>query len=295
MTWYTHMKKGTVTLLSLFALLFGTMISLTAQTGANGALPVVPGDELEYESITTVNVVRSAGNENGQQMAYGMEVLRVDSIQGDRMYWTVSTISNTEQSGRVDEPKENSGVIPVVMSMITDREGRVITLSSSMESLGMGEGSLFSFGSGKSGQAMKGPGWFYSGELRNRKPGDRWEEKVLDTVEMKIATVDLGMIISVTMKYSYEGLVDTMGVQAARIQWGYDDMTMSAEFEIPDTEMTFSLKGKGSASGFSYYTQHDNILLKQHSETEMTMDIDLDKMGRQEAAVVMTVEQTRVE
>lgn len=107
------------------------------------------------------------------------------------------------------------------------------------------------------------------------EPGDDWETDLVDTT---IAPQGLGSVITRgTLRMTYVGTVDTLGIQCWKIALLSTDLEQSGEFSNPS--MMMKLGGKGTVRGTSYHDVTTGAVVVSSSvwDTKITMDISGDQ------------------
>lgn len=270
---------------------------LRAQTGSGPAslssLEVEIGDAYEYEGVTRTEVdVHAPGSDSTQTVvteAAVMSVMEVSDITDNEIIWEMSAVT-TMANNMGGMPQQT----PLVMNLTTDRQGRLKKMNAGGEENGVPGGELMSMmmsGSKKSGE---GPGWFLPANLTEKKVGESWTESSVDTATITImAGIDFDLIVSVTTTYTYGGIVDTLGVQAARLYWVVDKMQMDGSMDMSDAGMTMTMSGAGTGTGAAYYALQDRLLLNQVTTMVMDQDMDLGPVGKQSMKMRIYSEQGR--
>lgn len=280
------MKTTTLHRLFVLSFLFVSALSLRAQTGsapvASGLFPVEVGDAFEYEGVVhmevgvpdpeagTTKTVRSEGTM--------VNVLEVGEITDQEIVWEMTGISTMTSDMVQGEARQE----PVVMNLITDRQGRLKKITLGEASDGESNSGLLSMmvGSGTKGSAQQGPGWFLPAELSKKEVGESWTATTHDTSTMAIQEgVNVDIVVSVTTTYTYTGTVDTLGVTTARLNWRVVTMQLDGSFAMGGSGINMSISGSGEGTGISYYSLLDKLLFSQTSDMVLEQTVDMSALG----------------
>lgn len=266
---------------------------LPAQTGADpeAGLTVDIGATFEYEGSGTMITEVEDGKSRRQEFVV-MDMLTLDSVQTGSQFWSVTMMVSMETADNKGVA-EQTGVVPVTMTMVTDEYGRVRNIDAGGMP-GM-NGSLFSVGSSSTG-AGSGPGWFLPPDILTRKEGESWTEHTVDTGDGEVmGGLNMDMVTDVSTTYTYGGIVDTLGVKSARIHWRNDKLRMDGEMTMNgNAEMTITLNAEGTGGGTAYYSLEDRLMLVQRTEMTLQADVKAGMMGDQKVKMSRNSEQARV-
>lgn len=288
--------RSTTSLLTFAFLLLGAAAA-GAQTGtASVSLEVSVGDTYDYEGITstemTMNIPYTDSTRTVVQEAALIQTMEVSEITDDEIRWDLSgmsTMSDPEGSGE-------ARTVPVVMTLVTDRQGRMKQIGAGGEENGGAGAELMSMMMNNSNGASQGPGWFLPADLEGKKVGESWTVTSNDTATVAIMEgMNMDLVLSVTTVYTYRGTVDTLGTNSVRLDWRVEEMAMDGEFEMPGTGMSMRMMGKGSGTGSALYSLQDKLLLVQTADMEMDQNIDMGAIGSQEMTMRIYTEQWRQE
>ena len=261
----------------------------------SGRLNVHEGDEFTYKGSSRTEIQMQMPHSDStmtriQEMGI-ISSVEASDISDSNIVWQVTTeTSMTRQGMGGGQPK----VIPIVMTLITDRAGKFKSIQLGGDDSSESGGGLMSMMMNGSSRSTQGPGWFMPEMMVKRKVGESWKDSAEDTTTAQIrAGMNIDLIIRTNMSYTYEGVVDTLGVRAARLNWSIDSISFEGSVDVPGTTMTIDLDGKGTGTGVTYYSLADRILTAQSEDMEMTQTVAAGMMGTQDIHMKIHHDQVR--
>lgn len=125
---------------------------------------------------------------------------------------------------------------------------------------------------------------FMPEEWSAKKVGETWEDESLDTIDAENVMFGEGMegnlflITRTRTRYTYEGTVDTLGMQAVRLRYELIELDLSGQFSAQGLETNLSSKGKGT--GVFYYAADDRVQLAGTSDLTTNSTITMPTMNQ---------------
>jgi hypothetical protein len=107
---------------------------------------------------------------------------------------------------------------------------------------------------------------------RALKPGDSWEETSADTVENP-AIQGLSMMMNRTIKYTYDGIVDTLKKKMARVRAELTSMSIEGSGKVQGMDMV--IDGDGTSLITNYYDTENGILFATTTNAEINARISI--------------------
>lgn len=250
----------------LFAVLCCVLLysPVNAQPDTGYVLDVHPGDSIQYLTRTMREVRSQVKSMNQERELLSLEVMRVDSLVGDSIFWTVIT-TMVEDEGEDEESLPHVSAPPEIRYRITDRSGELVR---EWEEGGGQPEQINVLKSMGTLPLQRGLEWFLTREQSSRQPGAEWKEVWSDTVEPEVEGFsDMHLVVGATLESAYDGIVDTLGTRMLRFRrWATDlDNTMSAEMK----GVEISVRGSGDVYSVSYYLMETGQLVLQTSSMEM--------------------------
>jgi hypothetical protein len=252
--------------------------TLRAQTG----IAVKGGAKFSYAVASTSNVTQSI---QGQDMEIatatdGTLELAVKKVAADKIDWTYGiTKAHLKMSGGAIPKPIDSTIKGSVSPFSTDINGRVTSeprLSDELQALSSG------------GFQKNTVTQMFSPLLqRSIKPGESWEQTTADTIDNP-AMAGVTMVSKRTIKYTYDGVVDTLKSKLARVRTEVTSMSLEGSGEAQG--MKFMIDGDGTMLTTSYYGTDNGILFAAASDGEINARISL--TGSMQMVIPMTVKLT---
>ena len=294
------------TITSLISLLLVTFLSSTlySQTGSESKLVVDVGDTFEFEGSSLQELYKideDSASLAGIEETFEVDVLRVDSIIAEEVFWTSEMYVATGTDNSTLNSEAGFSGLPITMYMITDLEGQIKEVSFDTEEFGLGSDFMSMSFNDPSSQS-KGPGWFLPSNAQYREVGEEWSSESTDTMSFDMGpNMDINFVIHTDMIYTYQGIVDTLGVSAVRLDWRTAAFSMDGGFGIPGeegTSMTLSMKGTGDIQGVTYYSMEDRVQYAQLMENSLSVTVSgalAGEFNEQQVKVVQYTENIRHE
>jgi hypothetical protein len=91
------------------------------------------------------------------------------------------------------------------------------------------------------------------------------------TVSNTAAPEGTGFETYTVLRYTYQGLVDTLGITSVRIRVQSDTLEIHGELE--QAGMNISMEGEGEVNGMLYYATLDGLIVAAEQTTESNMNI----------------------
>lgn len=256
---------------------------MIAATGAiaQTSTGVKKGEKFSYNVESEVQIVEiGAGDERMlHAMVAGVAELTARRVTGKRIEWTYNAepaqlrVLNSIGPGTTRDTtiKGTSRVF------VTDAKGAAVN-STNRKSKG---DHLSGILDGIQQSMIKR--WILPATMRKMKPGDTWNE----VREEEIALTDVGMTLDsrFTIRYTFDGIVDTLGTNAVRVRSESQAMAIRGNRLLDGKRMQLEGEG-GSHIGISYYSTIDGMLLASQSESEV--DIRVTTVGDSGGSIPMT-------
>ncbi len=237
------------------ALLLGILPVATGAVHAQTKkLAFKKGSTLGYQTLLTMEQKMSMGGSDmsstiGFNAASSM--LSLDDDAAGRLGWKLDlgSVHVTAEGNMLPSGKVDTTMSAPPITLRTDAAGKP-------------DGGLTADGNSPLMALLNGPSklmlgnWFSPTNWRAAKPGDSWEETIVDTTVNGL----VGVQMRTTMKtrYTFGGMVDTLGVKCARIYANVLSIAVAGSGDFNGAPIT--LDGDGTASGVSYYNGKDGAL-----------------------------------
>jgi hypothetical protein len=259
----------------LRTILLALVCAIIGAAGANAqtaAKSPEKGERFSYhvESEVEITEINAQDEKWLRATATGVAELRARKLSKKRIEWTYSAepvrlrVSNTIGPGRA----RDTTVSGTSRIFLTDATGAPVSPShtriSSSEISGILDGI----------QQNMIKRWILPSTMRKMKPGDTWQEERSDEVHV----ADVGMVLDsrFTVSYTFDGIVDTLGIRAVRVRSQSQSVSIRGSRTINGTKMKLEGEG-GSHLGTSYYSTIDGVLIASRSENEV--DIRVTRSG----------------
>ena len=226
------------------------------------------GERFSYqvESEVEITEITSQDEKSLRATATGLAELRARKLSKKRIEWTYSAepvrlrVSNTIGPGR---PRDTT-VRGTSRVFLTDASGAPVTQANTRITSSEISGIL----DGIQQNMIKR--WILPSKMRAMKPGDTWEEERSDEVTVP----DVGMVLDsrFTVAYTFDGIVDTLGIKAVRVRSRSSSVSIRGSRTIDGAKMKLEGDG-GSHLGTSYYSTIDGVLLASRSENEVDIRV----------------------
>lgn len=270
----------------IFAIAVTVMASTAAVAQTPGVKPGGPapvkvkqGTKFSYTTVSNSEMTQSA---MGQEMTVttkstGRTELTAKKVGKQRIDWVMAipelrmSVTNSMQP---DAAMDTSIVSPP-QNYATNADGRVIEAPKSQAA---GQMEMFMGGS-----MMKNFGVWFTPSLPNgAQSGATWDEERRDTVNMNPGEEEGGgikIISTQNLRYTYDGVTDTLGVKVARVRWTATSMKIEGAGSIQGNTMT--MEGDGAINGISYYSTKDGLLFASTIDTESNMRLGINAGGQE--------------
>jgi hypothetical protein len=263
----------------------------SANTGGGAAsIKVKQGTKFSYNTSSEMEMTQSA---MGQEMTVttrttGLTELTAKKVAKQRIDWTLAipelrmTMSNSMQP----DAAMDTTIVTEPQNYVTSSNGKVLVAPKSANA---GQMEMMMGGSMMKNFAL----WFTPALPKGAQSGESWEEQRRDTVNMNPGEEEDGgikIISSQNLKYTYDGITDTLGVKVARIRWTATSMKIEGGGSIQGNNMT--MEGDGAINGTSYYSTKDGLLFASVTNSESNMRLGINAGGQE--MVIPMVQTTRV-
>ena len=254
---------------------------------AQPAIKVKKGNTFTYNTVSDMEMVTSAmGQEQTQETkTVGTTILTVGAVDKQKINWVMAM-----PELRVTMSMPMGGGIDTTISAppqnyVTNPAGKVISAPASADAAGM---EMMMGGSMLKNFAL----WFVPALARGAQSGATWEELRRDTMNYNPSNDESGgvnIISTQNLRFTYDGITDTLGVKVARVRWSSTNVTYEGSGTIQDMAMT--IEGDGGISGISYYSTKDGLLLASTTDVESNMRLGISPGGQ--PMVIPMVQTTR--
>jgi hypothetical protein len=230
------------------------------------SIKVRKGDQIDFTVRAEVEVTEILGDSERtfRAQADGPARLTVERITRGNIRWTYSTPELRLDSSAARLMSIDS-VHALAVRFSTDRRGnvsgsgrRLRDLAPLMESVH--RSILFL--------------WFQPGIFRKMRPGATWTENRSESIVLEGLGIDAQAKFAV--RYSFDGMADTLGVRAIRLRWSAPTMAIRGTRVIDGH--SHPLQGDGEHSGIAYFSTIDGLLLA--GVTESIVDMRIPSEGR---------------
>lgn len=241
------------------------LVSAVAAHAQTPAIVVKSGTSIPYLIQSTVAMLQGEG---AQAFSVTMTTqsnaeLKAAKVQASGIDWTL-TLSNARLrmvSPGMPNGAMDSSVSLKPVSFVTDPQGRLTT------SLGAGSEMQSFLASGMASNFSMDQ--FFSPTLTHAvNPGESWETQSSDTVAPP-SMRGFRIVVKRTVRYTYDGVVDTLNTKAHRVRAEAKTMTLDGKGELQG--MNMRLNGGGTCSWSCYYTAAENLMLTSRTEGETRM------------------------
>lgn len=262
-----------VRLIAVALVLVGAALTCYAQTPK---FAPKQGDTLRFVRDISSNVTQSiSGVEMSMNMSFdGPVALAATKVRDTEIEWWALAPSTRFV---VDAPMQGVTLDTVVtgsaVGLVTNRDGRIESVSGRLTDVGE-VGSMVPQSAGEGEFEL----YFLPALPKNVKVGQSWKTSRSDTAEQG------AMVTQLSLVYTYEGMVDTLGTKATRVRIQSDTLSMSGEYA--QGGVTAAMDGSGQVNATLYYSSGDGMLLWAHHHTAATINVVV--MGPQNMVIPVT-------
>lgn len=264
---------------AVLALATCLLVSPTLLIAQPKSIRIKQGESIEYNVRAEIEVSETiAGGAEKLLRAEtgGVAHLRARRVSRKKIEWSYETpevklirVSSTMEPGEPDE----TTVQTKAGKILTDDRGRVTSTVATIPPTQ----SLASLMEAMHRSLVKT--WFQPAIFRKLRPGDKWTEERNEHIQVDELGIDVQTSYSVD--YTFDGIVDTLGVRALRVSWHAGQMSIEGTRVVDG--IVSPVAGDGDHYGTSYFSTVDGLMLV--SQSENSVDI---RVRRADGVIPMT-------